>query len=124
MDNVWTDVMTDGTDDELTDSNIAGNECRDVPGYFSPLVLGSFDGDSADSVTDGMNDILYDGMTDNSNDVHINGNLPGSWTVKKFSPKILLGTYTMNSADGMMDGIDNSLLTNIWTSRWKCEWTD
>ena len=51
-------------------------------------------------------------MTDESDDVWTEGNLPGTLTFGKFDRAVLLGTFTMNVADGQMDGMDDG-----WTNR-------
>ena len=62
--------------------------------YFSLLIPGNFDGFSADS--DGVDDVLPDGLTDESDDVQTEGTFPRSWTFMNFFPAILLGTFTVN----------------------------
>ena len=72
---------------------------------FSPLLLGNFDGFSADG--DGMIDRLPDGSTDESDDVQTERNFPRIWTFRKLHPAILVGIFTMHLADGWVDGMDN-----------------
>ena len=50
---------------------------------FLPIVLGIFDGFSADG--DGVTDRLPDGSTDKSNEVHMEGNFPRIWTLEILS---------------------------------------
>ena len=54
-----------------------------------------------------MTDRLPDGLTDNSNDVQMEGNFPQFWTFGKFHPEILIGIFTVNLADGWMDRTDD-----------------
>ena len=49
--------------------------------------------------------MLPDGLTDESDDVWMEGNFPRSWTFRNFFSPIFLGTFTVNSADGWSDGI-------------------
>ena len=81
------------------------------PVFISPFLPGNFNGFSVDS--DGVDDGLSDGLTDESNDVWTEGNFPGIWMFGKLDQAILLGTFTMNLADGWMDGMDIG-----WTDGW------
>ena len=81
MDDVQTDVMTDGTDDVWTEGNFTRKCCRDFTAYFSSLLQWNFDRGSADHEMDGMDDILSDCMTDESDDVWVGRNFPRSWTI-------------------------------------------
>ena len=65
---------------------------------FLPIFTGNLDGSSADS--DVVDDGLSDGSTHESNDLQMEGNFPGSWTIGKFGPAILLAIFTVNFADG------------------------
>ena len=76
----------------------------------SPLLLGNFEF-SADG--DGVTDSLPDGSTDQSDDVWMERNFPGSWTFRTFHAAILMVIFTVNFADGWMDGTDNR-----HTDRW------
>ena len=78
---------------------------------FSPLLLGNFDGLSADG--DGATDRLPDGSTDKSDDVWMEGNSPRIWTFRKCHPAILMGISTIKFANGWMDGMDDR-----HTERW------
>ena len=98
MDDAWMGEMTDITDDVWT----LGQEIDCV---VSPLLLGIFARFSADS--DGVNNGLPDGSTDESNDVWMEGDIPGTWTFRKFHPAILMDTFTEKSADGWTDRMDN-----------------
>ena len=54
-----------------------------------------------------MDETLSDGVTDESNYVWIVWNFPRSQMIGYFPLWIRLGTFTMNSADGRMDGMDD-----------------
>ena len=91
--------------------------------FFSPLLLGFFNGFSADG--DRVTDRLLDGLTDEANEVQIEGNFARNWTFGKFHPAILVGILTMNLADVSTDGTDDGLmdiLMDRWSSRWNHIW--
>ena len=96
-----TGAMTDITDNEWTDGDFSGISCM----FFSPLLPGNFNGFPADG--DRVIDVLPDGLTDESNDVWMEGNFPWSWTFRKKFLGILMGIFTMNLADGWTDGTDD-----------------
>ena len=54
-----------------------------------------------------MTDGLPDGSTDKSDDVQTEEIFPGYWTFGKSFTAILTGIFTMNLADGWMDGADD-----------------
>ena len=54
-----------------------------------------------------MNDGLTDGLTDESDDVQMEGKFSRTWTFRNFGPGILMGIFTMNFADGWMDRMDD-----------------
>ena len=60
------------------------------------------------------NDRLPDGSTDESDNLWMEGNLPGIWTFRKFGPGILVGIFTMNLDHGWTDRMDNGH-TDRWT---------
>ena len=60
-----------------------------------------------------MIDRLPDGSTDESDDVWMEGIHPEFWTFGKFHAAILMGTFTVNLADGWMDRTDDG-----HTDRW------
>ena len=72
---------------------------------FSPLLLGTFNGCSADG--DDVMDGLHDGLTDESDDVQMDRKFPGITCFRKLNRGILIGIFTMNLADGWMDRTDN-----------------
>ena len=72
---------------------------------FSPYFLGIFNGFSADS--DEVIDGLPDGSTDESIDVQMEGSFPGYCIYGNFHTGVLLGIFTVNLADGRMDGADD-----------------
>ena len=61
-----------------------------------------------------MTDVQPDGSTDESNDVWMERKFPEIWTFGKFHPAILVGIFTVNSADGWMDRTDDQH-TDGWT---------
>ena len=73
--------------------------------FFSPLLLGNFDRFSA--YGDRVTDALPDELTVGSDDVWMEVNLPMIWIFRKFHPAILVGIFTINFADGWMDGMDD-----------------
>ena len=54
-----------------------------------------------------MTDRLPDMSTDESHDVQMEGNFPTNWTFMKLCPAIFVSIFTMNLADGHMDGTDD-----------------
>ena len=60
-----------------------------------------------------MTDGLPDGSTDESVDVQMEGNFSGFWTFGKFPIAIFVGIFTMNLAEGWMDGTDDRH-TDAW----------
>ena len=72
---------------------------------FSPLLLGNFDGFSADGdkVTAG----LSDGSTDESDDVWMERNFPRYQTFGKFCTAICMGIFAMNLANCWTDRTDD-----------------
>ena len=52
-------------------------------------------------------DRLSDGLTDESDEVQMERNCPGLWMFGKYCPPILMGIFTMNLADGWMDGTED-----------------
>ena len=61
-----------------------------------------------------MTDRLPDGLTDESDDVQMEGNFPGFQKFRKLCPAILVDIFTVNLADGWMDGTGNAH-TDGWT---------
>ena len=53
-----------------------------------------------------MTDRLPDGLTDESDDVQMEGNFPRNRPFGKFHTAILVGIFTLILADGWMDGMD------------------
>ena len=98
--------MTDGTD-EQTVGNFTMILSREFTSFFSPSLPGNFNRVSARNVMDGKDDILPGGMTDKSDDVQVDGNFPESWTIGYFPCLIALGIFTINSADGRTDRMDD-----------------
>ena len=87
-------------------------DCVILPGFhagnlphFPPLLQGNFIGFSADG--DEVTDRLPGGSTDESDDVGMERNFPGFWMLGKFNTVILVGIFTVNLADGWMNGTDN-----------------
>ena len=99
--------MTDIPDDEQMDGDFTAcwEFMQVIYCSFSPLLPGNFDRFLADG--DGVNDGLPDGLTDESDEVQIEGNFPGIGTFRKFGPGILMGIFTMNLADGWTGGMDD-----------------
>ena len=54
-----------------------------------------------------MTDRLPDGLTDESVDVQTERSFPRFSCFRKFHTGILIGIFTMNLANGRMDGTDN-----------------
>ena len=74
-----------------------------------------------------MDDVLTDGMTDESNELQMEGIIPGSWTVRYFPLLMTLGILSVKSADGrwtVWTEWTTGLLTDGWISRWNCEWAN
>ena len=67
---------------------------------FPPLLLGNFNGFSANCGK--VTDRLTHGLTDKSDDVHMERNFCVKLTFGK-----LMGIFTMNSADGWTDRTDD-----------------
>ena len=72
---------------------------------FLPMTTGEFQHVLADS--NRVTDRLSDGLTDESDDIWMERNFPGYWIFTKFHTAILLGIFTVNLADGWLDGTDN-----------------
>ena len=58
-------------------------------------------------------DRLPDGLTDESIDVQTEGSFPRYCINGNFHTGILIGSFTMNLADGRMDGADNWLTDGV-----------
>ena len=89
MDNVWMDAMADRTDDLWTLGIFAGILCRWFTTFFSHNYWGNLMGFQ-------LMVMEPDGLTDKCNDVQMERKFPRIWTFEKFSPAILMGTFTMN----------------------------
>ena len=72
---------------------------------FSPLLPGISNGFSADGAE--VMDRLPDGSTDESVDVQTEVSFPRYGVVGKLCTGILVGIFTVNLADGRMNGVDN-----------------
>ena len=112
MDDALMGAMTDVTDNVQMGIDFTGISCRSFTTFFSPLLLENFNWLSANS--DGVIDRLPDGSTDESNDVWMEGNFPMNWTFRKFCTAIVIAIFTMDLADGLMDGTEDGHTTR-WT---------
>ena len=56
---------------------------------------------------DSVTDKLPGGLTDESDEVQMEGNFPINWNFRKFHTVILVGIFTVNLADGWTDGTDD-----------------
>ena len=72
---------------------------------FSPRLLGNFYRCSANG--DGVTDGLPDGLIEATDDTWTERNFPRNWIFGKLPPAILVGIFTVNLADGWMDGTDD-----------------
>ena len=79
---------------------------------FLPIISGNFDGISTD--IDGVDDILSDCMTDESEDAQTDGKFAGSWTIGYLPLLTMLEIFTVNSADGIWKDICGSMWNRDW----------